>query len=464
MNLETFFDKFELFADAPDAVAKMRELIFQMAVSGDFSGDVNSWEPKLLGQVARLRRGYDLPTHNRKPGAVPIFAANGPVGVHETAMVKGPGVVTGRSGSIGKVHFVEDEFWPLNTALYVEDFFGNDPQFICLLLRALHLERFSTATAVPTLNRNVVHRENVRVPPLAEQKRIVAKVDELMALCDRLEAQQQEREARHAALARASLARFAEAATPANLEFLFHNAYAIPPADLRKSILTLAVQGKLVASSCDSVREITLGEILSEPSFNGISKGPVDDESAVEVLRISAGTSRDDFYVDESDFKHVSLLPAEVDKALLQEGDLLACRYNGNLHYVGRFSMYAAESGRVQVNPDKLIRFRVDRERCDPRYVCYAMNAAPTRERIEAMCATTAGNIGLSAGKMKAVGIPLPPLAEQHRIVAKADELMALVDKLEAELASARTTASNLIAAAVAELTQGKPFHASIQN
>jgi hypothetical protein len=74
----------------------------------------------------------------------------------------------------------------------------------------------------------------------------VAKVDELMALCDRLEAQQQERETRHAALARASLARFADAPTPANLPFLFHPSYAIPPADLRKSILTLAVQGKLV--------------------------------------------------------------------------------------------------------------------------------------------------------------------------------------------------------------------------
>ena len=74
----------------------------------------------------------------------------------------------------------------------------------------------------------------------------MTKVDELMALCDRLEAQQQERETWHAALARASLARFADAPTPANLTFLFHPSYTIPPADLRKSILTLAVQGKLV--------------------------------------------------------------------------------------------------------------------------------------------------------------------------------------------------------------------------
>ncbi len=85
----------------------------------------------------------------------------------------------------------------------------------------------------------------VVVPPIAEQKRIVAKVGELMALCDRLDAQQQERETRHTALARASLGRFADAPTPANLQFLFHSSYTITPADLRKFILTLAVQGKL---------------------------------------------------------------------------------------------------------------------------------------------------------------------------------------------------------------------------
>ena len=89
-------------------------------------------------------------------------------------------------------------------------------------------------------------RSEIPLPPLAEQKRIVAKVDELMALCDRLEAQQQERETQQAALARAAVARFADAPTPANLELLFHKSYSVSPADLRKTILTLAVQGKLV--------------------------------------------------------------------------------------------------------------------------------------------------------------------------------------------------------------------------
>ena len=93
----------------------------------------------------------------------------------------------------------------------------------------------------------------------------MAKVDELMTLCGRLEAQQQERETRHAALARASLARFADAPTPANLPFLFHPSYAIPPADLRKSILTHAVQGKLVPKTPTTNRRKPISKPSSEP-------------------------------------------------------------------------------------------------------------------------------------------------------------------------------------------------------
>jgi type I restriction enzyme S subunit len=81
------------------------------------------------------------------------------------------------------------------------------------------------------------------------------------------------------------------------------------------------------------------------------------------------------------------------------------------------------------------------------------MNASPTRQSIEAMCATTAGNIGLSAGRLKTVQIPLPPLPEQRGIVAKVDQLMALVDELETQLAASRAAATKLRDAVVGELT-----------
>lgn len=141
-----------------------------------------SWRKMPLGEVATLQRGFDLPIQSRHEGDVPIFAANGPVGFHNEMKVGGPGVVTGRSGSIGKVHFVGSGYWPLNTALYVKNFHGNDPKYVYWLLRNLHLERFHHGTGVPTLNRNVVHREAVSVPPLVEQRRIAAILDKADAL------------------------------------------------------------------------------------------------------------------------------------------------------------------------------------------------------------------------------------------------------------------------------------------
>ncbi|MBA3701121.1 MAG: restriction endonuclease subunit S, partial [Planctomycetes bacterium] len=332
-----------------------------------------------------------------------------------------------------------------------------NPAFI-VLLGAARLVRsqievlFITTAGQKTVNQGHIGSLIIPLPPLAEQQRIVAKVDELMALCDRLEAQQQEREMRHTALARASLARFADAPTPANLDFLFHRTFTVSTKELRKAILTLAVTDRLVSFGPAWKRK-PLESILSEASVNGVSMGPTDDATATEILRISAGTSGHDFFVDEDDFKHVDLPIAEVKKYQLAPGDLLACRFNGNLHYVGKFSYYRGASQRVQVNPDKLIRFRIDTDTNCPRYVCLAMNAPPTRQAIEVMCATTAGNIGLSAGRLKTIEIPLPPLPEQRRIVAKVDQLMALVDQLETQLAESRTTATRLMDAIVAELT-----------
>jgi type I restriction enzyme S subunit len=518
MKLETFFEKFDQFADAPDAVAKMRELVLELAVQGklveqkptegdghallrqihkknppslaeadaepvdsELASSPSSWAPSKLGEVAEIIRGVTFPGSAKSE-----TRSNGDVACLRTASVQAE-IDWDDLIYISPTHVSREDQWVMPNDIMIsmansyalvgkvaivrdvpqKATFGAflaairpvliEPYFLLYVLRSPRMQAAFRASSSQTTNIANISLGRMRplpfpLPPLAEQKRIVAKVDELMALCDRLERQQQERETRHAALARASLARFADAPTPANLPFLFHPSYAIPPADLRKSILTLAVQGKLVPQDAEAPFG-SLESILAEASVNGVSKGPTFDKSATEILRISAGTSRGDFYVNEDDFKHVDLPPDEIEKFRLAPGDLLACRFNGNLHYVGRFSYYRGESGKVQVNPDKLIRFRIKTESHCPRYVCLAMNAAPTREAIEAMCATTAGNIGLSAGRLKTVEIPLPPLAEQRRIVAKVEQLMALVDALETQLAASRATAAHLLSALVAELT-----------
>jgi type I restriction enzyme, S subunit len=137
------------------------------------------WVTKRLDEVGTLQRGFDLPAPQRTPGRFPLVTSSGPTDSHCEAKVKGPGVATGRSGSIGNVFYLEDDFWPLNTALYVKNFHGNHPRFIFYLLQHLGLARFASGAGVPTLNRNDVHGELVNIPEaLVEQKRIVAVLDE----------------------------------------------------------------------------------------------------------------------------------------------------------------------------------------------------------------------------------------------------------------------------------------------
>ena len=136
------------------------------------------WQTKKLVEVATLQRGFDLPAQDRSSGDVPLVTSSGISDSVSKSAVRGPGVATGRSGSIGNVFFIEEDFWPLNTVLYVKDFHGNDPRFVFHLLKNFELKRFATGTGVPTLNRNFVHDELVKVPPLAEQQRIVCLLDE----------------------------------------------------------------------------------------------------------------------------------------------------------------------------------------------------------------------------------------------------------------------------------------------
>jgi type I restriction enzyme, S subunit len=142
----------------------------------------SSWSIKPLGEVAMLQRGFDLPVNQRISGNVPVFAANGQLGTHNLAKVKGPGVVTGRSGTLGEVYFVESDYWPLNTALWVKDFHGNNPKWVARLLKWMRLETYTRGTGVPTLNRNLIHVVPVLVPPLEEQHRIAAILDKADAI------------------------------------------------------------------------------------------------------------------------------------------------------------------------------------------------------------------------------------------------------------------------------------------
>ena len=124
------------------------------------------WQLGRLADLCNLKRGHDLPTSTRTAGPIPVISSSGISGTHSETNVLGPGVVTGRYGTIGKVFYIETDYWPLNTTLFVDDFKGNSPRFIFHVLGAVNFQNYTDKAAVPGVNRNHLHEEPTILPPM----------------------------------------------------------------------------------------------------------------------------------------------------------------------------------------------------------------------------------------------------------------------------------------------------------
>ncbi|MDD5095043.1 MAG: restriction endonuclease subunit S [Dehalococcoidia bacterium] len=134
----------------------------------------DTFNNSVFGNFVKLQRGFDLPKQDRETGVFPVVASTSVQDYHAEYKVKPPGVVTGRSGSLGTVQYLQVPFWPLNTTLWVKDFKGNDPKFVFYFLQTLGLERYNSGAGVPTLNRNHLATIDVAIPPLPTQRKIAA--------------------------------------------------------------------------------------------------------------------------------------------------------------------------------------------------------------------------------------------------------------------------------------------------
>ncbi|MBI2802208.1 MAG: restriction endonuclease subunit S [Gammaproteobacteria bacterium] len=508
MKLETFFGKFDQFVDAPDAVPKMRELVLELAVNGSLSErlacdqDDDAW----LEFIAEL--DHRLSSHD--PASPPPFE------IPETwrwVCLDNLGKTKVRNDIADgtRVSFVPMALIPAGYGLAAQSeertwsevkkafthfadgdvvmakitpCFENAKSAVMRKLvngigagtTELHVFRQSTEVIVPEFaliylkTQGFITRGESRMtgsagqkrvphsyfagspfplPPPAEQKRIVAKVDELMALCDRLEAQQQEGATRHAALARASLTRFADAPTPANLEFLFHDSFDIAPADLRKSILTLAVQGLLLPHDPESAGWETrkLKEVTTKIGSGSTPSGGRDSyqESGVPLIRSMnvhfGGFVRHGLaFLNEEQAEKLRNVTVQADDVLL--------------------NITGASIGRVTTAPNDMEGARVNQHVCIVRPSAAVLPsflelflASPVVQDLIDDVQVGATREALTKAMIEQFDIPLPPLAEQRRIVAKLEQLMALVDALETQLAASRATAAKLMEALVAELT-----------
>lgn len=143
------------------------------------------WSLARFGDIYELSYGRGLPKSARNTdGKYPVYGANGVIGYHDLYLVDGPVIVVGRKGTAGAVWFSLEPCWPIDTTYYVCDSDHIDIRFSFHLFTSLRLNQFDRSTAIPGLNRNDVYELAVHLPPLPEQRRIVAKVDELFSTLD----------------------------------------------------------------------------------------------------------------------------------------------------------------------------------------------------------------------------------------------------------------------------------------
>lgn len=122
------------------------------------------WKKCLLGDVITFQRGYDLPKTKMKGGKYPVVGSNGIIGWHDDYTTDIPGITVGRSGNVGKPFMLNRKSWSHNTTLFIKEYRGVLPQFIYYFLQTLDLENYAGGSAVPTLNRNHIHKLEVYIP------------------------------------------------------------------------------------------------------------------------------------------------------------------------------------------------------------------------------------------------------------------------------------------------------------
>jgi len=250
-----------------------------------------------------------------------------------------------------------------------------------------------------TLNRAAFLNQYVPLPPLAEQGRVVGRIETLAAKIDE--------------------ARILRRRAAIDVEGLLMRATA--------ALLDDAGWARM-----------PLGAVLAESPRNGLSPKPEVESGGRPMLRINAVSSSPTRFVDLSAAKEVEVSDEEAKPFVLQHDDIFIVRYNGDINRVARPAIYKRSSGIPPVFPDKLMRLRPDSAKILPDFLVFALGARSVREQIEALGKTTAGNIGISGASAKSFMVPVPPLPEQRRIVATLDALhaeAAHIKRLQAEAA-----------------------------
>lgn len=515
-----------LLTTAPQGLQRLREMIWKLAICGRLTSDTSDgWRRCQLGDLGQWGSGgTPLKTHPEYYGGEIPWLVIGDLNdgvvtsaqqcitaqglANSSAKVVPPGtILIAMYGSIGKLGIAgftcatnqAIAHCQVNPALATE-------RYLFILLRSMRNEFLARGQglAQQNISQKILKSADVILPPLDVQHRIVAKVDELMALCDRLEAEQTDAEVAHAKLVEALLASLTQARDAADfraswqqLAEHFHTLFTTEASvdALKQTIVHLAVMGKLVASieggasASDFLAEIDAaraeyeampgqrsrlrverGEPMVPPPYpapagwewrnlgslllitGGVTLGRKlagREVASLPYLRV-ANVQRGFLVLDQ--VKEVEVPADEVEKYKLAPGDLLTTE-GGDWDKVGRTAIWRGEIAQC-LHQNHVFRSRPYTEKFSSRWVELYLNSPPARDYFAGSSKQTTNLASINMTQLRACAFPVPPLAEQQRIVAVVDDLLALCDQLKLRMIEAgkhhEQVASELATQAVA--------------
>lgn len=346
------------------------------------------WTKVRLGDVISLNYGKSLSAAKRIDGDIEVFGSNGPVGTHIEAITRGQTLIVGRKGSFGEVHASDAPCFPIDTAYFVDQFDALDFQFAYYLLKQLPLKKLNRATAIPGLNREDAYGLRFGLPPLAEQKRIVAKVNSLLARVTRI---------------REELGCASKLVAMAKAE-----------------LLSAAVSGELTASwrrnqKLPEPLEAVLSNHVTNTSYGTSAKS--SPSGSVPVLRMGNIQNGE---LDWTDLVFTSD-STEIEKYSLSEGDVLFNRTNSP-ELVGKSAYF--DGSRVAIFAGYLIRVRCDAT-LDPKFLTFCLNSPQGREYSRKVKTDGVSQSNINAKKLQTYPLRLPSLREQAEIVRRLESALS---------------------------------------
>jgi len=352
--------------------------------------NLDSWTQCNVGDICSFEYGKSLTKANRNEcGIYPVVGSSGIVGKHDLYLCEGPSIVVGRKGAAGEVTIVKDNFWPIDTTYYVKIPNGISLEYVYYLFKRLRLNQYETSTAIPGLNRNDIYQLRIQIPPLPEQRQIVAKIEELFSELDKSvellkTLQQQLKVYRQAVLEKYT-----------NLG----NKIAI------KDCITDADQGW--SPKC-------LNENTTDPEV-----WAVISTTAIQTCKFN-GT--------ENKILPDNLLPRA--KHEIQIDDILITRA-GPRARCGVSCLVKNVKPRL-LNCDKVYRLKIDKSKAIPQFIEYVLNSPSLLKEIE-NCKTGGNDSGVNLTKDRFLNllISLPSIEKQKYSIAEIASRLSVADKVE---------------------------------